>query len=87
MSEAAINVRNGKLVTVNKMTKMAKYSEAFTVASLRALIFNSKSRKGRKGELIPANGLREAGAIIRIGRKVLIDTDAFDNWIHSQGKA
>tara|TARA_Y100000031_G_C8198441_1_gene374969 strand:+ start:1233 stop:1370 length:138 start_codon:yes stop_codon:yes gene_type:complete len=33
------------------------------------------------GESIPGNGLAEERAIIRVGRKVLIDLDAFDRWL------
>lgn len=39
---------------------------AFTEGGLRWMIFNSK-----------VNGLDQAGAILRIGRKVLIDDDRF----------
>ena len=31
-----------------------------------------------------ANGLDKAGAIVRIGRRVYIDTAAFDAWLVSQ---
>ena len=30
------------------------------------------------------NGLNDAGAIIRIGRAVYIDVDAFDTWLNSK---
>ena len=48
-------------------------------ASLRHLIFSAQDRLNSKGEVIPGNGL--APAIIRVGRKVLIDLDEFDNWV------
>ena len=31
-----------------------------------------------------ANGLGKSGAVVRIGRRVFIDTDRFDAWIDSQ---
>lgn len=34
-----------------------------------------------------SNGLAEAGAIIRIGRKVLIDLDAFEAWLDSRASS
>lgn len=40
---------------------------------LRWLIFNARE-----------NGLDDHGAIVRIGRRVYIDIDAFDRWIDSQ---
>ena len=46
---------------------------AFTEASLRALIFNAGT-----------NGLNEAGAIVRIGRKVLVNDAKFWGWIEAQ---
>ena len=49
---------------------------AFTRGGVRAWIFN--------GHL---NGLIKAGAIVRIGRKILIDETKFFAWIASQNKA
>lgn len=46
---------------------------AFTVASLRALIFNANT-----------NGLNESTAIVRIGRKVIINEDKFFDWLESK---
>jgi hypothetical protein len=46
---------------------------AFSVGSLRALIFNATS-----------NGLNEIGAIVRIGRKVLLNETKFLGWIEAQ---
>lgn len=48
----------------------------FTAASIRWKIFNAAS-----------NGLDEAKAITRIGRRVYIDVDAFERWIDSQQAA
>ncbi|MEI6067960.1 MAG: hypothetical protein WCP96_11495 [Methylococcaceae bacterium] len=45
---------------------------AFTVGSLRALIFNANS-----------NGLNESGAIVRINRRVLINEPNFFIWVTS----
>lgn len=57
--------------TVNQFA--GKYP-AFTKGSLRALIFNEQS-----------NGLAKAGAIVRVGRKVLIDEAKFFGWVATQG--
>jgi len=58
---------------------------AFTENALRALIYASKSRKrsASKSGLadIPGNGL--AHAIIKLGRRVLIDEQAFLEWVNS----
>ena len=55
--------------------QFAAKEPAFTVGGLRALIFNGKS-----------NGIVDSGAIIRIGRKVLIDENAFELWVEAQNK-
>ena len=60
-------------LTVNQFT--AKHT-AFTNGGLRAWIFNSNT-----------NGLKESGAIVRIGSKVIIDESKFMGWIESQNKA
>ncbi len=61
------------LSTVNQFT--AK-QPAFTVGGLRAWIFNEHT-----------NGLSKSGAIVRIGRKVLIDEAKFYTWVESQNGA
>jgi len=59
----------------------------FTQAALRDLIFKATDRFNSRGDRIPGNGLAEAGAIIRIGRKVLIDLDAFEAWLDSRASS
>jgi len=56
---------------------------AFTEPSVRNLIFKADPRKSSLGT-IPGNGLVEAGAIVRIGRKVLISEPRFFAWVESQ---
>ncbi len=60
-------------LTVQQFTEKNK---AFTTGGLRALIFNEHS-----------NGLAQSGAIVRIGRKVLIDEAKFFGWVQAQNKA
>lgn len=59
----------------------ARHSE-FPAATLRDLIFKSEERYTAKGKL-PGNGLLEAGAIVRVGRKVMIDETRFFAWVDS----
>ena len=56
--------------------QFTKKHQAFTVGGMRSLIFNEAT-----------NGLKQSGAIIRIGRKVLIDENLFFCWVQSQNKA
>ena len=59
-------------LTVNQFIEK---QPAFTNGGLRALIFNEYS-----------NGLAKSGAIVRIGRKILIDEAKFFSWIELQNK-
>ena len=45
----------------------------FTESQVRWWIFNAAQ-----------NGLADAGAILRIGRRVYLDVDGFDRWLASQ---
>lgn len=69
------------LITVKALPSSPGY-EWLSESALRHLIFNAQKRVNSKGELIAGNGLDVA--IIRIGRKVLIDLDAFDAWVESK---
>lgn len=59
---------------------------AWTEPSMRNMILNAEPRLNSRGERIPGNGLAEAGAIVRVGRRVLIDEQAFFRWIAEQQK-
>lgn len=58
--------------TVNQFCE--KYP-AFARGGIRALVFHEDQ-----------NGLRKSGAVIRLGRKVLIDESKFFNWVTNQGQ-
>jgi len=62
-----------KLSTVKQFTEN---HPAFTTGGLRAWIFNEHT-----------NGLAKSGAIVRIGRKVLIDEAKFFAWVEAQQAA
>ncbi len=69
---------------VATVAQTAAIYPAFTQAALRDLIFKAADRYNSKGDRIPGNDLAEAGAILRVGRKVLIDIDAFESWLDSR---
>lgn len=52
-----------------------------TEAAIRAHIFKAADRVNSRGERIPGNGLAESGAIIRVGRKILIDIEKYGQWL------
>jgi hypothetical protein len=51
-------------------------SGPFTEAQIRWWLFNANS-----------NGMKEAGAVIRIGRRIYIDEDGFERWLSAQNAA
>ena len=52
-----------------------------TPAAVQGHIFKAQDRQDSKGRLIPGNGLHASGAIIRRGRKVLIDVAKYAEWL------
>ncbi|PIX05115.1 MAG: hypothetical protein COZ77_02940 [Gallionellales bacterium CG_4_8_14_3_um_filter_54_18] len=52
-----------------------------TTAAVQGHIFKAADRFDSRGRKIPGNGLAASGAIIRAGRKVLIDVDKYAAWL------
>ncbi len=69
-----------------QIDQFAARRAAWTQPALRNLILNSADRLNSRGERILGNGLAEAGAIVRVGRRVLIDENAFFRWLAAQQK-
>ena len=57
------------------VSEFSKRHSAFTEASLRWLIFRAAE-----------NGLANSGALIRIGRRILIDEARFMQYLRDQGQ-
>lgn len=66
--------------TLFTVEQMAAAETAFSEAALRNLIFKAEPRHSTVG-VIPGNGLIECGAIVRVGRKVLINRAKFLDWV------
>lgn len=84
----AISENNAAAKAPRAVFTVAQFAErnpAFSQAALRNLIFKADEREGANGP-IPGNGLIEAGAIVRIGRKVLIDEARFFDWVDQQNE-
>ena len=58
---------------LRRVNQFLQDNPAFTNGQIRWLIFNSHS-----------NGLDEAGAIVRMPRRVFIDIDRFFEWLEQQ---
>lgn len=71
---------------VATVAQVATAYPVFTPSALRDLIFKATDRFNSRGDRIKGNGLADAGAIIRIGRKILIDLDAFEAWLDQRAR-
>ncbi len=67
--------------TLLTVRQFSEKHPAFSQAALRNQIFHAASRKTSKGKM-PGNGL--SIALVRVGRKVLIDEARFFEWIDQQ---
>lgn len=72
---------------VATVAQLAAAYPVFTQAAIRDLVFKAADRQNSRGDRIPGNGLAEAGAILRVGRKVLIDLDAFESWLDTRASS
>jgi len=70
-----------KLRVLSTVRQFADKHPAFSQGSLRNLIFLAEDRNTSKG-VINGNGLEIA--LVRIGRKLLIDEARFFEWIDAQ---
>jgi len=74
-----------RLATVEKTAEV--FADAGeTPAAIRANIFKAEDRLNSRGEKIKGNGLAAAGAIIRRGRKVLIDINRYGAWLAGEAQ-
>jgi len=60
-----------------------RHSGFITLAAVTNQVFKAKARHSTKG-VIPGNGMEEAGAIVRLAGRVLIDEDRYFAWVDSQ---
>jgi len=80
-----IEARNlPKLSTVKNLPSCFPLAN-LTTAAIHGHIFKAHDRFDSKGRKIPGNGLAATGAIIRCGRKVLIDVDKYARWLSGAG--
>lgn len=75
---AEISTDQGQFCTVAQLAQDPKLP-GVKQSNIRAWIFQAEDRFGSGGVRLPGNGL--APAIIRVGRKVLIDRDEFYKWL------
>lgn len=80
MNEQQIQQGIPRLATVSYAAQVFE-SAGQSAAAIRANIFKAEDRLNSRGEKIHGNGLAAYGAIIRRGRKVLIDLDRYGAWL------
>lgn len=68
--------------SIKTLVQMPEWKDVYTESAIRNLIDKARARRSSRG-VIPGNGLIEAGALIRIGRRVVLDTDKFRAWVES----
>lgn len=74
------------IVTVDVLASI--YADAGkTPSAICADIFKAEDRLNSRGERIAGNGLASHGAVIRRGRKVLLDVHRYGNWLAGRDPA
>lgn len=84
-----VNVVSDHLVNCPSLLTVKAFCEkhsAFSEGGMRYLIFQSQDRHEANGKIVSGNGLDQAGAIVRVGRRVLIDEQAFFRWVAGQNR-
>lgn len=78
------NYESREIMSVKQLAAHPRY-RWLTESALRHMIFEASPRFNSKAEEIPGNGLD--CAILRLNRRVLIDVEAFDDWLRSHRSA
>ncbi len=79
-SSQLVAAHNPQLSTVKNLPSQFPLLD-LTPAAIQGHIFKAQDRFDSKGRKIAGNGLAATGAIIRRGRKVLIDVDKYAAWL------
>lgn len=82
-ASAPIRATTAPTKRIGTIAEAAKHYP-FTEAAFRDLKFRAFDRVNSRGDVIKGNGTGPKGVWIQIGRKVLIDLDAFDAWLESR---
>jgi hypothetical protein len=72
------------LLTLRQLAEVPRFRNVFSEPKLRSLIAAAKPRLSARGGVIPPNGLLESGAVIQIGRRILIDVRLFEGWLEAK---
>lgn len=77
------NQVTNNLPTLSTVKNLPSFFPALglTLAAVHGQIFKAADRINSRGDKIAGNGLAASGAIIRRGRKVLIDVEKYAAWL------
>jgi hypothetical protein len=83
MTNELKHTASNNLPTLSTVKNLPSFYPAvgLTIAAVHGQIFKAQDRFDSKGRKIPGNGLAASGAIIRRGRKVLIDVEKYGAWL------
>lgn len=73
-----------KVVPLTQVPEVSGY-EWLTPSMLRHWVFQSRGKMAADGTIVGGNGFEFC--LLRIGRKILIDLDRFDEWISEHRQA
>lgn len=69
-----------RIVPLIKVPEATGY-DWLLISTLRQWVFYSKPRYSASGHTIPGNGFDVC--LLRVGRKLLVNLDRFEEWLHS----
>lgn len=72
-----------RIFTLKKFAQ--RHNSFLTLPALTNQVFKANERHSTRG-MIPGNGMNEAGAIVRVNGRVLIDEDRYFAWLDSLQK-
>lgn len=86
ISKQSASTANGGTTTPSWIVTVDVLASIFadagkTPSAIRADIFKAEDRLNSRGDKIAGNGLAAHGAVIRRGRKVLLDVHRYGNWL------
>lgn len=84
--ETEMNVKHTETPHLFTLVKFAeKHANFTTLSAITNQVFKAQPRYSSNGE-ISGNGMLDYGVIVRCGRRVLINEEAYFNWLGAQQK-
>ena len=78
-----VTPKEGRIFPVQEVQRQVGYEWAIP-KKLYNMIASAGRRMNYQGEVKEGNGMYNYGVVIRLGKSVYIDLDAFDEWLRSK---